>query len=107
MAQVNLTLTANVGAEGKLFGSIGTIDIVEACSAADVPVQRSEVRLPDGPVRTTGEHEIEIHLHTDVNVKITVTVIGEESADYLDDPDNPDNPHSEESVEDAADPHNE
>jgi hypothetical protein len=64
-------------------------------------VQRSEVRLPDGPVRTTGEHEIEIHLHTDVNVKITVTVIGEESADYLDDPD------SEESVEDAADPHNE
>lgn len=101
LESLNLTLTANVGAEGKLFGSIGTIDIVEACSAADVPVQRSEVRLPDGPVRTTGEHEIEIHLHTDVNVKITVTVIGEESADYLDAPD------SEESVEDAADPHNE
>lgn len=110
LESLNLTLTANVGAEGKLFGSIGTIDIVEACSAADVPVQRSEVRLPDGPVRTTGEHEIEIHLHTDVNVKITVTVIGEESADYLDDPDDPDNsdnPDSEESVEDAADPHNE
>jgi large subunit ribosomal protein L9 len=93
LESLNLTLTANAGAEGKLFGSIGTIDIVEACSEAGVPVQRSEVRLPDGPVRTTGEHEIEIHLHTDVNVKITITVIGKESADYLDDPD------GEESIE--------
>ena len=99
LGSLNLTLTANAGAEGKLFGSIGTIDIVEACSEAGVPVQRSEVRLPDGPVRTTGEHEIEIHLHTDVNVKITITVIGKESADYLGDPDDEESVESEENVE--------
>ena len=99
LESLNLTLTANAGAEGKLFGSIGTIDIVEACSEAGVPVQRSEVRLPDGPVRTTGEHEIEIHLHTDVNVKITITVIGKESADYLDDPDGEESIESIESIE--------
>ena len=93
LESLKLTLTANAGAEGKLFGSISTIDISEACSAADVPVQRSEVRLPDGPVRTTGEHEIEIHLHTDVNVKITITVIGDESAQNLEDLD------SEESID--------
>ena len=93
LESLRLTLTANAGAEGKLFGSIGTIDIVEACLEAGVPVERSEVRLPDGPVRITGEHEIEIHLHTDVNVKIMITVIGKESADYLDDPDD------EESIE--------
>ncbi len=93
LESLKLTLTANAGAEGKLFCSIGTIDIVEACSEAGVPVERSEVRLPDGPVRITGEHEIEIHLHTDVNVKIMITVIGKESTDYLDDPDD------EESIE--------
>jgi hypothetical protein len=54
-------------------------------------VQRSEVRLPDGPVRTTGEHEIEIHLHTDVNVKITITVIGNESSQNLKDLDSEEN----------------
>jgi large subunit ribosomal protein L9 len=98
---LNLTLTANAGAGGKLFGSIGTIDIVEACSEAGVPVERSEVRLPDGPVRTTGEHEIEIHLHTDVNVKITITVVGKEGADYLDDPDDEESIENVENVENA------
>ena len=93
LESLKLTLTANAGQEGKLFGSISTIDISEACSAADVPVQRSEVRLPDGPVRTTGEHEIEIHLHTDVNVKITITVIGDKSSQ------NPEDLDSEENID--------
>ena len=101
LESLNLTLTANAGAEGKLFGSIGTIDIVEACSEAGVPVERSELRLPDGPVRTTGEHEIEIHLHTDVNVKITITVVGKESADYLSDPDDEDSIENVENVEEV------
>ena len=91
LESLKLTLTANAGAEGKLFGSISTIDISEACSVAGVPVQRSEVRLPDGPVRITGEHEIEIHLHTDVNVKITITVIGDDSAQNLKDLDSEEN----------------
>ncbi len=72
-----LQLTANAGSGGKLFGSIGTIDIAEACVAAGAPVERSEVRLPDGPIRMLGEHEIEIHLQSDLNVMIRVEVISD------------------------------
>ena len=81
LENLTLTLTAKAGTEGKLFGSLGTVDIAEACTENGVPVQRSEVRLPDGPVRTVGEHEIEIHLHTDVNVTIRLTVVAEEITD--------------------------
>lgn len=72
-----LTLTANAGPEGKLFGSVGTIDIAAACEEKlGVEVERSEIRLPEGPLRVTGEHTIELHLHTDVNVPITIIVEG-------------------------------
>ncbi len=74
---LELTLTANVGVEGKLFGSVGTVDIADAATVAGVEILRSEVRLPDGPLRTVGVHEVEIHLHTDLNVFIKVEVIGE------------------------------
>ncbi len=85
---LSLELKANAGPEGKLFGSIGTIDIVEACAAADVVVERSEVRLPDGPIRMLGEHEIEIHLQSDLNVMIRINVIsdGEPPAIVEDEP---------------------
>ena len=73
-----IRLTARTSAEDKLFGSIGTVDIAEACTAAGVPVERSEVRLPDGPIRTAGEHEVELHLHADVNVPLKVLVVAEE-----------------------------
>jgi len=93
-----LRLTANAGPEGKLFGSLGTIDIAEACTAAGTPVERSEVRLPDGPIRTLGEHDIEIHLKSDVNVTIRIEVIsdGEPPADIIDAVD------AEESAQDDA-----
>ena len=71
-------LTARSSAEDKLFGSIGTVDIAEACTAAGMPVERSEVRLPDGPIRTAGQHEVELHLHADVNVPLRVVVVAEE-----------------------------
>ena len=73
---LDLTLTAKAGSEGKLFGSIGTVDIVDAAAAAGVELERSEVRLPEGPLRMAGEHEIDIHLHTDVNVSLTITIVG-------------------------------
>ncbi len=75
--ELSLQLTANAGPEGKLFGSLGTIDIAEACTAAGVPVERSEVRLPDGPVRMLGEHEIEIHVQSDLDVTIRINVISD------------------------------
>jgi len=76
--KLTLRLSAKAGTEGKLFGSLGTADIAEACTAAGVPVKRSEVRLPDGPIRTVGDHSIELHLHSDVNAVISITVIAED-----------------------------
>ena len=77
-ASLTLRLSAKAGTEGKLFGSLGTADIAEACTAAGVPVRRSEVRLPHGPIRTLGEHSIELHLHSDVNATIRITVVAED-----------------------------
>jgi large subunit ribosomal protein L9 len=73
-----LTINAKAGNEGKLFGSIGTADIADALTRAGHPVERSEVRMPAGPIRLTGETVLTIHLHTDINVDITVAVVGEE-----------------------------
>jgi len=72
-----LKIKAQSGAEGKLFGSVGTVDIAEAASKF-APVERSEVRLHEGPLRVVGEHKVELHLHTDVNVEITVVVESDE-----------------------------
>ena len=73
-----LTIAAKAGGEGKLFGSIGTADIATALSADGIEVERSEVRLPGGPIRLLGEHHVKVHLHTDVEVDLTVTVVAEE-----------------------------
>lgn len=73
-----LELKAKAGAEGKLFGSIGTADIAEAAVLAGFPIARSEVRMPTGPIRSTGEHQVQLHLHTDVDVTLTVTIVAEE-----------------------------
>ena len=72
-----LKIKAQSGSEGKLFGSVGTVDIAEAASKI-VPVERSEVRLHEGPLRVVGEHKVELHLHADVNVEITVVVESDE-----------------------------
>ena len=73
-----LSLTAKAGGEGKLFGSIGTSDIAEATRKAGFDVERSEVRLPHGPIRQAGEHIVQLHLHTDVTVDLPVTIVAEE-----------------------------
>ena len=72
-----LKIKAQSGSEGKLFGSVGTVDIAEAASKF-APVERSEVRLHEGPLRVVGEHKVELHLHADVNVEITVVVESDE-----------------------------
>ena len=77
-AKLSIRLAAKAGTEGKLFGSLGTADIAEACTAAGVAVKRSEIRRPEGPIRTLGEHSIELHLHSDVNATIQITVVAED-----------------------------
>lgn len=79
-SKLEIQLAAKAGTEGKLYGSLGTADIAEACTAAGVVVKRSEVRLPDGPIRTLGQHSIELHFHSDVNAVIRISVIAEEVA---------------------------
>jgi large subunit ribosomal protein L9 len=74
-----LTITAKAGSEGKLFGSIGTADIAEAATAAGHELARSEVRMPDGPLRMVGEHVVVVHLHTDINVELPITIVAEEA----------------------------
>jgi large subunit ribosomal protein L9 len=73
-----LQITAKAGTEGKLFGSIGTADIAEACTNAGHKVARAEVRLPTGPLRMVGEHVITLHLHTDIDVQLPVVITGED-----------------------------
>jgi large subunit ribosomal protein L9 len=75
-----LSITAKAGNEGKLFGSIGTSDIAEACQKAGHEIERSEVRLPGGPIRMVGEHLITLHLHSDVDFELPLTVVAEEAA---------------------------
>jgi large subunit ribosomal protein L9 len=73
-----LTLSAKAGSEGKLFGSIGTSDIADAATAAGQQLARSEVRMPNGPLRTVGEHVVTVHLHTDMDFELPVTILAEE-----------------------------
>jgi len=75
-----LTITAKAGTEGRLFGSVGTADIAEHSTKAGHALARSEVRLPGGPLRVVGEHNVQLHLHADVNIELPVIIVAEESA---------------------------
>ena len=78
MKDFKLTIRAKAGTEGKLFGSIGTSDIAEALTREGFKIERSEVRLPNGPLRVLGEHNVSLHLHADIDVPVPVTIVAEE-----------------------------
>ena len=73
-----LTMIAKAGTEGKLFGSIGTSDVAEALGKQGFKVERSEVRMPNGPLRMVGEHSVGLHLHADIDVPLAVSIVAEE-----------------------------
>ena len=75
---MELVIPANVGSEGKLFGSVGPIDVAEALEKVGVTVARSEIRMPDGPIHEVGDHTVGLHLHIDINVEISVKVVAED-----------------------------
>ena len=77
LAELTVTIAANAGEEGKLFGSIGTRDIADAVTAAGVELAKSEVRLPEGPLRNIGTFDIAVHLHTDVETTVKLEVVAE------------------------------
>jgi len=72
-----LQITQKAGVDGRLFGSVTTIDIADALKGQGIEVERSNIRLPQGPLKQIGDHEIAIALHTDVVVHIKVSVLGE------------------------------
>ena len=75
---LEVTIPARAGQEGKLFGSVGTQDIAEAVTAAaGIEVERREVLMPEGPIRQTGEYEIELQLHSDVSAIVRIVVVPE------------------------------
>ena len=73
-----ITIAAKAGTEGKLFGSVGTLDIAEAASRDGLDVKRHEISLPSGPFRNIGSYEVELQLHADVEARITINVVAEE-----------------------------
>jgi large subunit ribosomal protein L9 len=72
---MELVIPANVGSEGKLFGSVGPVDIVEAFEKVQVDVERSEIRMAEGPIHDVGEFEVGVHLHPDVNALVKIRVV--------------------------------
>ncbi|MDR2678774.1 MAG: 50S ribosomal protein L9 [Zoogloeaceae bacterium] len=72
-----ITITRKSAMDGRLFGSVTNHDIADALAAAGFKVDKSHVRMPEGPLKTTGEFPLEIALHTDVLASVTVTVAGE------------------------------
>ncbi len=78
LKEFKLVIPSKAGTEGKLFGSIGTADIAEAATKAGMKIERSEVRLPNGALRTIGDHSVVLHLHADIDVPLAVTIVAEE-----------------------------
>ncbi|WP_386687619.1 50S ribosomal protein L9 [Lonepinella sp. MS14437] len=73
----SVTIVSKAGDGGRLFGSITTRDVAEAVTAAGVKVEKSEVRLSTGPLRTIGDHDIRFQLHGEVFAAINVIVVAE------------------------------
>lgn len=74
---MELSIAVRAGDEGKLFGSLGNRDIAELATQAGLELAKSEVRLPEGPIRQVGEYDIAIHLHAEVNATLTLHVVAE------------------------------
>lgn len=73
-----LTIPVKSAEEGRLYGSVGVSELVRAADAAGVALEKSEIRLPNGPLRQLGEHEITVQLHSDVIAMLKVNIVAEE-----------------------------
>jgi large subunit ribosomal protein L9 len=77
LSGMTVTISQKAGVDGRLFGSVTNFDIAEALSKQGFAVEKSQVRLPTGPLKTTGEFPVAVALHTDVVSEITIAVVGE------------------------------
>ena len=74
---MTISIAQKAGVDGRLFGSVTNFDIAEALTKQGFAVEKANVRMPTGPLKTTGEHPVAVALHTDVVVDVTVAVVGE------------------------------
>jgi large subunit ribosomal protein L9 len=77
IASLNVKLSQKAGVDGRLFGSVTNHDVSEELSKQGYAVAKSQVRMPNGPLKTVGEYTVSVNLHTDVTVDVAVTVLGE------------------------------
>jgi large subunit ribosomal protein L9 len=77
LAGFMLQITQKAGVDGRLFGSVTNHDIAEVLTAQGFEVSKAEIRMPEGPLKTVGDHHISVAPHSDVVVDITVSVLGE------------------------------
>jgi large subunit ribosomal protein L9 len=77
---LTIQISQKAGVDGRLFGSVTNVDVVEALNAQGFKVEKADIRMPSGPLKQVGDHALVVALHTDVVAHITVTVIAEQAA---------------------------
>jgi large subunit ribosomal protein L9 len=77
LSGLTVQLSQKSGVDGRLFGSVTNHDIAEALKKQGFEVEKSQVRMPQGPLKVIGDHAVSVSLHTDVVVDVTVAVLGE------------------------------
>src|SRR5690606_15432459 len=80
LAGQNLQISQKAGVDGRLFGSVTNGDIAQVLAQQGFDVEKSQIRLPNGPLKTTGDHTVSVALHTDVVIDVTIAVVGEQAA---------------------------
>lgn len=79
LSGMTVQIAQKAGVDGRLFGSVTNADIAGAVSKQGFPVEKAQIRMPQGPLKMVGDHAISVALHTDVVVEITVSVLGEQA----------------------------
>jgi large subunit ribosomal protein L9 len=77
LAAITIKLTQKAGVDGRLFGSVTNHDVAEELHKQGFKVAKSQVRMPNGPLKNVGDYAVNVNLHTDVNVEVNVSVLGE------------------------------
>ncbi len=77
LAATTVKLSQKAGVDGRLFGSVTNHDVSEELNKQGFAVVKSQVRMPNGPLKNAGDYTVQVHLHTDVNVEVAVSVLGE------------------------------
>ena len=79
MSGMVVKISQKAGVDGRLFGSVTNHDVADALVKQGYTVDKAQIRMPQGPLKTTGDHTLSVSLHTDVVVDVTITVVGEQA----------------------------